>query len=273
MDAAAYQRSPANGGTIGTSRRPPRVTSRNVVAQAARKNPKPAYEVIAGVPLVELASIDGAETGPRSKRRAIIEQAVARFGEIGFEATKWSSVSDQVGIGQAALYYYFESKAHCLLTIIRLELARAHKAFLEATDEAPSASAAIEAALRQAFRLSAAEMRQVRIVMANGDVLANPRSSDREEQERRLSLALTHIIEDAWTELLARNAAEGGDDRDPRMLARAVLGLLNSVWRWYRPKGKLSIVELSDFYVSSATQIIGRQGPPRSVADSVQHLA
>jgi len=225
-------------------------------------------DVIAGMSLTELLSTDHKEAGPRSKRKAIVEQAVGRFGEIGYEATKWSSVSDELGIGQAALYYYFESKAHCLLTIIRLELARSYQRFLEATALAPSAAAAIEAALQHAFQVSPAEVRQLRIVVANGDVLANPRSSEREEQERKICLALARSIEDAWTELLARNMAEGaGGDGDARMVARAVLGMLNSVWRWYRPKGALSINQLSDFYVTAALNIINgadyRRRPPR----------
>ena len=33
------------------------------------------------------------------------------------------------------------------------------------------------------------------------------------------------------------------------MLTRAVLGLYNSVWHWYRPGGNLSLDEVSDFYV------------------------
>ena len=37
-------------------------------------------------------------------------------------AHKWAKIADEVGIGQTALYHYFESKAHCLLTIMSLEL-------------------------------------------------------------------------------------------------------------------------------------------------------
>jgi TetR/AcrR family transcriptional regulator, cholesterol catabolism regulator len=213
--------------------------------------------VIAGVPLSELASVNGSGAGPRSKRGPILEQAVALFGESGFEATKWSDISAKVGIGQPALYHYFESKAHCLLTIMRLELARSYERFLAATADKASPSEALQAALLAAFDLSEPEVRQLRILMANGDVLVNARQTEREERERELCLALAHVIEAAWTDLMrAQIQSRKADKRDPKMLALAVLGFINSVWRWYRPGGRITLRDLSDLYVAAALRIV-----------------
>jgi TetR/AcrR family transcriptional regulator, cholesterol catabolism regulator len=211
----------------------------------------------AGIPLADLADVNAGAVGRRSKRSAILDTAVARFGETGYEATKWSTVADEVGIGQTALYHYFESKAHCLLTIIRIELAQGYQRFLAAIGPAESSAAAVEAALTSAFDVTTAEVRQIRIVMANGDVLANPRPSEREETERLRCLELTRMIEDAWARLLQSKLDETGDERDARMLSRALLGLINSVWRWYRPSGKRPLDEVADFYVTSALRIVG----------------
>ena len=60
--------------------------------------------------------------GPRSKRARILTAAIDSFGQDGYEHTKSAKVADEVGIGQTALYHYFESKAHCLLTIMSMEL-------------------------------------------------------------------------------------------------------------------------------------------------------
>ena len=87
------------------------------------------------VPKARRASSNGAATleapeteGPRSKRALILTAAIEKFGKDGYEHTKWATIADQVGIGQTALYHYFESKAHCLLTIMSLELARSLQA-------------------------------------------------------------------------------------------------------------------------------------------------
>src|SRR3954453_4384811 len=107
------------------------------------------------------------EAGPRSKRAAILTAAVDCFGETGFEATKWSTVAERVGIGQTALYHYFESKAHCLLTIMRLELQRSRDQFVEATEGKQDPVAALRAAVRAAFAVSEAEILQMRILQNN----------------------------------------------------------------------------------------------------------
>jgi len=235
-----------------------RATKIKPVATVPSTSAAPSKDVqVSGTALSTLVDVNGGGSGPRSKRGAIIDTAVARFGDTGYELTKWSTIADEVGIGQTALYHYFESKAHCLLTIMRLELARSYERFLAAVHEHEGAADAIEHALVAAFDLSAAEISQLRILMAHGDLLANPRPSEREEAERKICLELTRLIEQAWTDLLGCKLTASHDPRDPRMLARAVLGLINSVWRWYRLGGRLALPDVSRFYVESALQIVG----------------
>ncbi len=108
------------------------------------------------------ARIVDPEEGPRSKRAAILVAAVERFGEDGYESTKWSEVADRVRDRQTALYHYFESKAHCLLTIMRLELQRSHDMFTEATADAVDPVEELRAAVRSAFAVSEKEIGQMR---------------------------------------------------------------------------------------------------------------
>ncbi|WP_201776634.1 TetR/AcrR family transcriptional regulator [Allosalinactinospora lopnorensis] len=78
------------------------------------------------------ATATGRESS-RSKRKVILDAAIDHFGEVGFEHTKWATVADEVGIGQTALYHYFESKSHCLLTIMRMQLDQSLTRFREVT--------------------------------------------------------------------------------------------------------------------------------------------
>src|SRR5205823_11717565 len=120
------------------------------------------------------------EAGPRSKRAAILTAAVDCFGETGFEATKWSTVAERVGIGQTALYHYFESKAHCLLTIMRLELQRSYDMFVKATADETDPMEALRKAVRAAFAVSEHDLLQMRILQNNIAILAVARGSERE---------------------------------------------------------------------------------------------
>ena len=48
---------------------------------------------------------------------------------------------------------------------------------------------------------------------------------------------------------------------DPRMLARAVLGLYNSIWTWYRPHGIVELERVSEFYVERMLAVVGASEP------------
>lgn len=243
-------------GTAATIARKP--SRRSETAGVSARSDGPARTAtVAGVPLSDLVEVNFGSPGPRSKLAAVLDAAVAKFGQDGYEATKWSTVADEVGIGQTALYHYFESKAHCLLTIMRLELALSHQRFLLSVERDTPTDEAIPAALRAAFDVTGAEIRRLRILAAHNDLLGTPRSSQREESERLLCRELTRAIEESWTELLRRRLDALSDPADARMLARAVLGLVTSVWRWYRAGGPTTLSDISDLYVRSALRIIG----------------
>ena len=59
-------------------------------------------------------------------------------------------------------------------------------------------------------------------------------------------------------------------EADPRLLARAILGLYNSVFHWYRPRAGLSLSEVADFYVPRCLAVAGLplQGPNGAVTAS-----
>ncbi|GHE94270.1 HTH-type transcriptional repressor KstR2 [Streptomyces spiralis] len=197
------------------------------------------------------------EAGPRSKRAAILSAAVDCFGEAGFEATKWSTVAERVGIGQTALYHYFESKTHCLLTIMRLELERSHDRFVEATKDVEDPVEALRAAVRAAYDVSPHEVLQMRILQNHMDLLSGTRRSKREEAERVAARQLVQVVERDWTNLLVKGMSQGAFPlRDAQLLGGSVLGLIVSVWRWYRPSGPTPLSEISELIEGACVRMV-----------------
>ncbi|MFZ2175354.1 MAG: TetR/AcrR family transcriptional regulator [Rhodococcus sp. (in: high G+C Gram-positive bacteria)] len=196
--------------------------------------------------------------GPRSKRKMILDAAIENFGEVGFEHTKWATISSRVGIGQTALYHYFESKSHCLLTIMRMELDTSLEAFRNATADAPDAETALRAAVASAYQnVSAQDALQRRILQNHMVMLTSPRHSEKEEIERRLSRELVREIEDGWSAVVQRGIDEGSFVKsDPRVTAGLLLALVVSVWRWYRPDGGLSLSEITDVVTDACLRIV-----------------
>lgn len=213
-------------------------------------------------PPMSIDALTETDDGPRSKRPAILAAAVECFGEAGYEGTKWSAVADRVGIGQTALYHYFESKAHCLLTIMRLGLRNSDAAFHDAVAGAPTALDGLRAAVRAAYTLSPAEVQQNRILVANIGLLATARLSEREEAERQASRVLVARVERNWVDLLDRGIRDGEfPDRDPAIMARSLLGLITGVWRWYRPDGALDLDAIADFMEGCAVRMVAADAP------------
>lgn len=196
--------------------------------------------------------------GPRSKRAVILTAAIDSFGKDGYEHTKWAKIADEVGIGQTALYHYFESKAHCLLTIMSMELGRSLDRFREVTAGVTPADKALEAAVAAAYDVTPREVLQMRILQSHMDLLATPRPSEKEEAERQRARALVRDIENEWTALVERGMkAKEFPKRDAHAMAIVLLAMVVSVWRWYRPDGPMTLDQVRKLITGACLRVVG----------------
>ena len=199
---------------------------------------------------------DTRSEGPRSKRGMILDAAIDNFGRVGFEHTKWATIADDVGIGQTALYHYFESKVHCLLTIMSAELARSFERTQAATAQVTDPAEKIRVAVMAAFDVTPREALQARILMSHQDLLIGQRSSSREEAERQRARGLVRAIEHDWTELVLSGMSAGAfQRRDEQAVSRLMLGTVNSVWRWYRPRGVHTLEEIAELTAGACVRL------------------
>jgi TetR/AcrR family transcriptional regulator, cholesterol catabolism regulator len=193
-----------------------------------------------------------------AKRAEILAAATERFGRDGYEDTKWADIARDVGVGPTALYHYFESKQHCLFVILDDAIEDALARFRRITSAEPDFVRALEQVLADAFEITALDVQRLRVLVAEHGLLAAPRRSPREERARQAARARTRELELAWATFLARAMEHGAvPECDPRLLARAVLGLYNSIWGWYRPHGIIGLDVVSAFYRARLLEMIG----------------
>ena len=101
-------------------------------------------------------------------------------------------------------------------------------------------------------------MQRNRVLVAEQALVGLHRTSPREEEARQLARSHMRDLEFAWATFLTRGMEQGAiPQADPRLLARAVLGLYNSVWHWYRPRGRLTLDDVRDFYVGRCLAVAG----------------
>jgi AcrR family transcriptional regulator len=201
-------------------------------------------------------------TSSRNKREEILTAATAYFGEHGYEDTKWADVAAAVGIGSTALYHYFETKLHCLYVIMADALESFQDDFNRITSEHEDYLDALVSVLRSAYDLSEQEVLRNRVLVAEQGLIGIPRQSRREEEARVLARARTRDLEFAWATFLVRGMEQGHiPQADARLLTRAVLGLYNSIWHWYRPRGTMGLDEIADFFVRRQLAVLSL--PPK----------
>jgi len=204
----------------------------------------------------------------RSKRAEILRVATAIFGRDGYEHSKWADVAAEVGIGSTALYHYFESKLHSLYVIMADALEADLNEFEEITKDSDDYVGSLVSVLRRLYDLDEQEVMRNRVLVSEQFLVGIHRDSPREEEARQLARARMRDLEFAWATYLSRGMEQGAiPETDPRLLTRAVLGLHNSVWHWYRPRGPLPLDEVSDFYVRRCLAVLGL---PPEAADEGQ---
>jgi AcrR family transcriptional regulator len=198
----------------------------------------------------------GPRPSPRNKRAEIVAVATSFFGENGYEDTKWADVATAVGLGPTALYHYFESKQQCLFEILVEAFEDAQAEFGRLSDG--DFTDALPALVRGTFERDEREVSRARVLVAEQGLVRHPRSAPREEEARLRAFALVKEYEESWRDFLAAGMeAEAIPRTDPDLLARALIGIHNSVWQWYRPDGRLTLTEVADFYVPRMLDIAG----------------
>src|SRR3954468_1390395 len=194
----------------------------------------------------------------RGKRQEVLVAATDRFGRDGYEHTKWADIAADVGVGATALYHYFESKQHCLYEIMDEAIEDFRNRFVAITAVERAPVRAIEAVLASVFDLSDHDVLRNRVLVAEQGRLSNPSGSEREEQARMAARSRMRELEFAWASFFAGAMRDGAiPETDPRLLTRAVLGLYNSIWHWYRPNGIIGLPRVAEYYTELALALLG----------------
>jgi len=98
----------------------------------------------------------------------------------------------------------------------------------------------------------------MRILQNHMDLLATPRPTEKEEVERQRARELVRAIESEWTALLERGMrSKVFPKRDPRTIASVVLAMIVSVWRWYRPGGRMTLDEVRELMTGACLRVVG----------------
>jgi TetR/AcrR family transcriptional regulator, cholesterol catabolism regulator len=112
--------------------------------------------------------------------------------------------------------------------------------------------------LRGSYDLTEQAVLRNRVLVAEQGLVEVRRKSPREEEARTLARTRIRDVEFTWATFLGRRMEQGLlPEADPRLLTRALLGPYNSVWHWYRPRGQVSLHEVTEFFIRRQLAVLG----------------
>jgi AcrR family transcriptional regulator len=178
-----------------------------------------------------------AASGPQRRRgrpghdqESVLQVAVEVFNERGYDGTSMEDLSKRLGIAKSAIYHHVSGKEE----LLRLALDRALDGWSEAAQRARDLDAPaivrLEMLVRGTVAVLETQLPYVTLLLrvrGNTDV-------ERVALQRRRSF-------DRLVASLVEEAERDGDiraDVDPKVAARLLFGMINSIVEWYRPGGR-----------------------------------
>lgn len=181
------------------------------------------------------------ETKSAEERRALFVEAAARlFATKGYASTSIEDITDELGFSKGIFYYYWTSKKDLLLEI--------HARTSAMLDERLDLVLHTEQTPER--RLEAAIRSYIDLTLANHSLSAILRGvqGDSEEtvgEQRAYIERFQRLVEEGITAGVVR-------DEEARVMTMAILGLCNSIGKWFRSDGKLGPDEITEIILRFA---------------------
>ena len=178
---------------------------------------------------------------PEERRTLFLETAARLFEEKGYSNTSVEDITRELGFTKGVFYYYWKNKREIVQEIHdrALEMINARLDGVMAKES--SAAVRLEAAIRNHVE-AVLENRSIIAVLLGNFAFSEETLEGRRAYGRRFQA----LVEEGIGAGVVR-------DLDPKVLTYAILGLCNSVARWYRPDGRLSAEAVRDVFAAFAT--------------------
>lgn len=195
--------------------------------------------------MVNRRRVPRADTGPPFRSddgrwRELLDIAAGIFARKGYKSTTLQDIADEFGVLKGSLYHYIRSKDELLFEVIRsvygtgLENLRV----LAEADDDPVER--LRAVVRGHVLYLIDNLVETTVLLHEFDQLL---PEHREAMPiRDYQAVVAGLISDAMADPRVKS------DLDPQLVALAVLGAANWVYRWYRPGGSRTPQQIADSY-------------------------
>ncbi|MEV0104879.1 TetR/AcrR family transcriptional regulator [Nocardia sp. NPDC050799] len=170
----------------------------------------------------------------------ILDVAGTMFAERGYSATSLQNIADELGILKGSLYYYIRSKDDLLYEVIRSVYWEGVANFRRLSTGDGTAAERLFAAVVGHVKYLTDNLIQTTVFLHEFERLSPAR-------RRELStLAYDELVRDLVVEGQAEGSFRG--DVDASLVALAILGAANWVYRWYQDSGPSDGAQIGEVF-------------------------
>ncbi|QIZ38008.1 TetR/AcrR family transcriptional regulator [Saccharopolyspora sp. ASAGF58] len=186
----------------------------------------------------------------------ILTAALEVFQEHGFHGASVREIARRVGQTVPALYYHHENKEAILVALLEVGTEDVAWRVRAASAEAPGRPDLQFVYVVQAIVLHVT--RRLRLAQVDTELryLSPPKRRRYATRRKAVENALADIVVDGLKQDMFAAV-------DPAETARALLGMCQSISRWYLPDGPLTPEQIADRYVDIALMTVGISERPR----------
>lgn len=198
----------------------------------------------------ERVSGSGHTTAVGGRKEEIVVKAAELFQEKGFGATSVQDIADRVGILKGSLYHYIHSKEEILFLIID----RTHRRFLEliriVDEQDGTPLEKLRSLIDGHVHIATQHVVEALVYYQDFGSLGGRRRKVIVEQRNLYA----HYIRD----LITQAQAEGDlpAELSPNLAEIAIVSLLTTIPRWYRPEGEVTSDQLAHAFGGYAMRIL-----------------
>ena len=177
------------------------------------------------------------------KLEFILRTSARIFAEKGYHPTSMRDIARATEVSLAGLHYYCKSKEELLFLIQDNCFGRVHERLLERLRETTDPVAKLRLVIENHLSFFAANMAEMKVLSHEAESLAGEMRAHVTGRKQQYTRLVRRILSEVQGARAGRDAAP---KLDLTVATYALFGMMNWIYNWYDPRGKLSVGDLVD---------------------------
>lgn len=182
---------------------------------------------------------------PSDSRQDILRTAARLFQAKGYDATSMQDIASALDLSKAALYHHFESKDEILFQIMSFGMDIFEGQVLGAVKSIADPEERLKACIRLHVQVVlGGREREITVILHESHALAEDENKQINARKKAYIIYLENLIGEV------QRRRGGNFAVQPRVAAFALLGMINWMYQWYRPEGRVSGEDIAKQYTA-----------------------